>query len=247
MRLNSAPVLAALLPAFLLAACGGPPNSAGSSPPPKAAQAKGDNSWIGRDKVGKAIALLQTGDAVGARKILADVLNDQPSDAVAQSLVKQIDTDPVTLLGVQNFTYMTKDGDSFSLLAQRYLGDPILFYALARYNDVATPGALAKGTALRIPGHARREVSQPESRSDAGNRAAPTAAKAAPIAKPVAPANDPRHAAQLRAQGLEAMNRGAIDRAVTLLTGASRLDPANALIKRDLDRAIRIRRTVQGK
>lgn len=41
------------------------------------------------------------------------------------------------------------------------------------------------------------------------------------------------------------MNRGAIVRAVSLLEEASRLDPNNALIKHDLDRAIRIRRTVQ--
>jgi Flp pilus assembly protein TadD len=69
----------------------------------------------------------------------------------------------------------------------------------------------------------------------------------APVAKPAAPVVDPLRAAQLRAQGLEAMNRGAIARAVALLDQASRLDPANPLIKRDLDRAIRIKRTVQGR
>ena len=248
MRLKSAITLAALLPTFLLAACGGSPKSAGSSPPPKTDQTD-DYTWIGRDKVGKALALLQSGDATGARKILAAVLDRQPSDAVARSLVKQIDEDPATLLGTESFAYTARDGDTFSSLAQRYLGDPMLFYALARYNGVAVPAGLAKGTPLHIPGHPKREAPRPESRPEAVDRPAPAAAKpaSAPPAKPAAPVADPHRAAQLRAQGLEAMNRGAIARAVALLDQASRLDPSNALIKRDLDRAIRIRRTVQGK
>jgi hypothetical protein len=237
----------ALLPAVFLAGCGGSPKSLSNSPPPKEEHPAGDHSWIGRDKVGKAISLLQNGDATAARKILADVLDRQPSDAVAQRLLKQIDEDPVALLGKESFVYTAKDGDSFSTLAQRYLGDPILFYALARYNGVTTPTALTKGTALHIPGHAKRETLRPEPRPDTEAHATSTPPKVAPPTKSVAPINDPRRAAQLRAQGLEEMNRGAIDRAVALLDRASHLDPANPVIKGDLERAIRIRRTVQGK
>jgi hypothetical protein len=246
MRLTSAITLATLLPAFLLAACGGSPKSASTSPPPK--NQTGDYTWIGRDKVGKALALLQNGDAAGARKILAAVLDRQPGDAVARSLVKQIDEAPATLLGSESFAYTARDGDTFSSLAQRYLGDPMLFYALARYNGVAVPAALTKGTPLHIPGHLKRETPRPEARPEAVDRPAPTPAKStsAPPAKSAAPVTDPNRAAQLRAQGLEAMNRGAIARAVMLLDQASRLDPSNALIKRDLNRAIRIKHTVQG-
>lgn len=248
MRLKSAITLAALLPTFLLAACGGAPKSAGSNPPPKTGQA-GDYTWIGRDKVGKALALLQNGDAAGARQILAAVLDRQPSDAVARSLVRQIDEEPKALLGAESFAYTTRDGDTFSSLAQRYLGDPMLFYALARYNGVAVPAGLTKGIQIRIPGHLKREAPRAETRSDAAPRTTAPSAKPmpAPVAKPAAPVVDPLRAAQLRAQGLEAMNRGAIARAVALLDQASRLDPANPLIKRDLDRAIRIKRTVQGR
>jgi Flp pilus assembly protein TadD len=72
--------------------------------------------------------------------------------------------------------------------------------------------------------------------------------KVAPAAPEQATANvDPKRAAQLRAAGLEQLNRGAINRAITLLKQANELDPGNTLIKRDLDRALRIARALQAK
>jgi hypothetical protein len=62
-----------------------------------------------------------------------------------------------------------------------------------------------------------------------------------------APAAEPARAAQLRAAGLEQLNRGAIRKAVALLEQARRLDPNSVLIKRDLDRAIRISRAVASR
>lgn len=72
--------------------------------------------------------------------------------------------------------------------------------------------------------------------------------RVAPAPPEQAPVNvDPKRAAQLRAAGLEQLNRGAINRAITLLKQANELDPGNALIKRDLDRALRIARALQAK
>jgi hypothetical protein len=65
--------------------------------------------------------------------------------------------------------------------------------------------------------------------------------------RPAPAAANPARASQLRAQGLEQLNRGAVDRAITLLQQASQLDPSNALIKRDLDRAVRIGEAVKRK
>ncbi len=75
------------------------------------------------------------------------------------------------------------------------------------------------------------------------------AARPTPAPTPVAPPvrADAGRAAALRAQGLEQLNRGSVDRAIALLQQASRLDPGNALIQRDLDRAMRIGRAVKGK
>jgi len=68
-----------------------------------------------------------------------------------------------------------------------------------------------------------------------------------PRPAPAATTANPMRAAQLRAQGLEQLNRGAVDRALALLQQANQLDPSNALIKRDLDRATRIGAAVKRK
>ena len=95
----------------------------------------------------------------------------------------------------------------------------------------------------------------------------PSAAQSAPSRKPAHKAQDKQQtaalrttneesaqaaaatqrAARLRSQALEQMNRGAIDDAVGNLKQAAELDPHNALIRRDLDRALRIQSTVQAK
>ncbi|MDZ4866791.1 MAG: hypothetical protein SGI91_05670 [Alphaproteobacteria bacterium] len=56
----------------------------------------------------------------------------------------------------------------------------------------------------------------------------------------------PAHAAALRATALDQLNTGAVDGAVTNLKAARELDPANTLIQRDLDRAMRIQATVSA-
>lgn len=235
-----------LLAGVALAGCG--PTSKGGARV-ESAGAQAASGWEGREKVGDAIALLNRGDAEKARKLLAKVVARQPGDAIAASLLKQIDTAPDTLLGSQSYTVTARSGDSFSSLAQRHLGDPMMFYALARYNGVQAAGAIAPGQKIRVPGREpQRAAPRPAERAPTEAKAAPRPAPAAPAAaaKP-APAANPAGAQRLRAAALEQMNRGQIDRAVGLLNQAARLDPGNALVRRDLDRAIRIRRTVRAK
>jgi hypothetical protein len=80
--------------------------------------------------------------------------------------------------------------------------------------------------------------------------AKPAVPKRPPV-KPAAPATvaatDRVRAAKLRASGLEQLNRGAVDKAVGLLQQALALDPGNALIQRDLDRALRVSQAVHAK
>ena len=59
-------------------------------------------------------------------------------------------------------------------------------------------------------------------------------------ATPSAPAHDPARANALRSQALVEMNKGAIDKAVSLLREASHLDPDSGPINADLARALRI-------
>jgi Flp pilus assembly protein TadD len=95
----------------------------------------------------------------------------------------------------------------------------------------------------------RRQAPRPAPRATETSPRLATPAKPAPAApKPAAsPGRDPAKAQLLRAQGLEQLNRGAINKAQDLLRQALQLDPGNALIQRDLDRATRIGRAVKAK
>lgn len=77
----------------------------------------------------------------------------------------------------------------------------------------------------------------------------PDSAAPRPAPAPVRPQTkaNPARAAQLRLSGLEQLNRGSIERAVALLRQASQLDPDNAVIQRDLERAVRISDAVRAK
>jgi Tfp pilus assembly protein PilF len=177
-----------------------------------------------------ALNLLERGEPDQARAELHALLEAQPANATARKLLDQIDRDPKALLGEKNFSYRVRAGESLSALAQRFLGDPLMFYALARYNGVEKPGQMEVGQTLLIPGAQRK---------------APAAAAGPPTPAKVASRN-PARAAQLRSQGLEQLNRGSVEEAVASLRQAQGLDPANATIQRDLDRAVRIQQTVRG-
>jgi hypothetical protein len=201
------------------------------------------DGWAGRQGVTEAIALLNAGDAQGARKRLMAVLMNDPGDGIARRLIDQIDKDPKLLLGAQSFSYVMKVGDSFSSLAQEFLGDPMLFFALARYNQVAIPSQPPVGSSIRIPGKAPAVAKKPAARPAAPRKPPIATAKAAPApaaAKPATTAADPARAAKLRGMALAAMNGGAIDRAVALLRQAHSADPNSTAIRSDLNRALRI-------
>ncbi len=78
-------------------------------------------------------------------------------------------------------------------------------------------------------------------------RATPTPAAPAPAPAPARPTVDKARAGQLRAQGLVELNRGEVQKAVSLLRQAQQLDPDNALIARDLQRAVRIQSAVSNR
>jgi hypothetical protein len=226
----------AALAALTLAACAQTPTGGPSLTGPGGAQ-KGHGQPIAPafkptpglsapDRQKLAIDLLTRGQPDQARAELNALLLDQPANGTARRLLDQIDKDPRALLGEVNYAYKVKPGETLSALAQRFLGDPLMFYALARYNAIAVPEALEVGQMLAIPGTPKK--------------AAPRQAAQAPAA----PARDPARAAKLRSQGLVQLNRGAPARAAGLLRQALSLDPGNALIQKDLDRAERLRRTV---
>jgi hypothetical protein len=227
--------------ALALAGCGGKrtaPQTVSAAAPVR------DAEWA-RRQLQDALAALNAGDSVRARPLLIELLTVQPGDMLAQNLLKQIDTDPKLLLGTQNYRYTVKDGDTMSSIAQHFLGDPTMAYALSRYNDLASPLGLTPGQSILIPGKRKPAATAKKSAPAAKKPAATAKAPPAP-AKPAQPAGNPAQAAKLRGEGLAAMNGGAINRAVVLFRQALAYDPNNALIKGDLARALRIQGTLTG-
>lgn len=236
------PKIAVALLALAAAACSKDERPKAASALPVASATTAASGWAGRERVGDAIKLLNAGDPAKARKQLKKVLATQPGDTIAARLLAQIDGDPAAVLPKGEHSYRTRPGDTMSDLADRFLGDPLLFYALARMNGIAAPGTLAEGTALRIPGAPPRPAVVARPTPAREKPATPAQATAQPT--PQAPARNPARATRLRASALAQMNRGRIQPAVALLRQALAADPASTAVRRDLDRALRIQRTV---
>jgi hypothetical protein len=66
------------------------------------------------------------------------------------------------------------------------------------------------------------------------------------VAPPRAAGIDPARAGQLRLQGLQRLNTGDVNGAVTLLRQALSLDEGNPAIQRDLDRAVRMQASLRS-
>jgi hypothetical protein len=248
--MRSKSILLVTLAALALTACntGGTRVGSASGAPVTATE------WAARPAVRESIALLNAGEALKARNLLVKSLKKEPANFVARKLVDQIDKDPRQLLGAESFPYIVQQGDTLTALAEKHLGDPTLFYALARYNNINPPSASLTGRLLRIPGKAPEPPTLVEEAkpAPAPRKSAPTAKKPPAIATPAkkpappaAPPANPTRAAQLRAQGLASMNGGNINRAVALLRQAQASDPANAAIKNDLARALRIQSSLR--
>ncbi|MDQ8755311.1 LysM domain-containing protein [Sphingosinicella sp. LHD-64] len=228
----------------VLTAC----SSAAPAPRPGAVAQPEEGGWRGREGVQEAIALLNRGDVTVARERLMSVLRRDAGDGIARQLLSQIDGDPRQMLGAQSYSYTLRDGETLSTIAQRVLGNPMMFYILARYNDIAVPESVRPGQVIRIPG--RRSAPAPERRRQrpaAPPRSEPERSVPPPAAASPRPSANPALAARLRAQGLAALNGGAVDRAVALLRRAAAADPGNAAIRGDLERALRVQRTVRSR
>jgi hypothetical protein len=185
-----------------------------------------------RERVRLAIEQLDRGEETLAEAELRAALDEQPDNSAARRLLQQITEDPQTLLTGTPRAYTVRQGDSMSALAERYLGDALMFYALARYNGLEAPNQLAAGQRLTIPMRPGVTVAS-----------APAPGEGAP--SPSAPAlqlrsGDPERANQLRLQGLQQLNTGNVDDAIALLRQAQSLDQGNPAIQRDLDRAVRL-------
>jgi len=232
--------------ALLLAACSGGPKVATGAPPavPTAAS-----------EIDTIANLLHQGEPKDAKKRLDAALKRDPMNASLLVLQQGMTGDARADLGPASYPYVVKPGETMPELAQRFLGNRLKAFQLARYNDIDAPASLAAGATLRIPGQPPRAAPEPRATpraaSPAPNRPRPSTAappsSAAP--SPAAPARtaNPAAAQRARSAGLAALNQGRMNDAVTQLRRAAALDPGNAAIGRDLARAERIAATVRAR
>ncbi len=101
------------------------------------------------------IQLLQDGNTELVERSLQAMLaqpdGQNQNSYTVRLLLRQLQTEAQTLLGSEHKIITVQTGDTLSVLAQTHLGNAMLFYALARYNDIEVPRLLEKGRQLKIP------------------------------------------------------------------------------------------------
>lgn len=254
-RWKTAAALAAAL-AFVLAGCAGdgaakkettaepkveaPPPP--SPPPPKPVPYSPEQA---RSLTRDALEPLQTGDEEKARAMLEQAQLLDPGYDLPRRLLQQIFSDPQRDYGSQSFTYRVERGDTLATIAQRFLNDKYLFYALAKYNDIKVPKNVAVGQTIRIWGKPPR-VAPPKPPASESVLEAPRAPESARAPEPprapveaVKPAEAPPvpevpkvsparlEADRLVAQGQKAQQAGRPEAALAAYDAALKRDPGH--------------------
>ncbi|RFF27960.1 MULTISPECIES: LysM domain-containing protein [unclassified Wenzhouxiangella] len=101
--------------------------------------------------VGAAIGLLQEGEEAQAEDLLEQIADERPGDVTAQLLLAQIRQPPEELLGTEFEQIEVRAGESLSVIAERSIGNGLLFYSLAKLNDIEIPRLLQPGQRLKVP------------------------------------------------------------------------------------------------
>lgn len=183
-----------------------------------------------RQRYQKALDLLGDGENEHARVELEALVIESPRYGRAADLIDQIDADPVATLGAKNFTVTVDPGETISTMAGQYMGDPLKFVILSRYNGIAIPSQLPAGSRIKIPGEQRSPLPPPpESMAEAdaidpllAQPAEPEVAAAVPLNPPPldepAPGVPPAQLlAEARSEAKQLRGAGNINGAIAVL------------------------------
>jgi len=124
-----------------------------------------------------ALELLQDGEESRAEAVLERLSDKGTDDATARLLLAQIRRPPEELLGNEYEEVEVQPGESLSAIAGRAIDNELLFYALAKLNNVEVPRLLQPGQRLKVPKMAAEPAqttgtsSSPESEVAAANEA----------------------------------------------------------------------------
>ncbi len=121
-----------------------------------------------RERLRKAISLLEVGNGAHAKVELEAYLVEEPNSKLANKLLRQIDADPVKELGEEHFIYRMQPGDSLSTLAKRVLGDAMMFHLLGRYNQIDNPSEMKVGQTIKLPSKPSAEFAEKPAQPDPG-------------------------------------------------------------------------------
>jgi tetratricopeptide (TPR) repeat protein len=235
--------------ALLAAACATPPErpapAAVESPPPRATTAPpavqprlpetpasraptAEERQRAEQLANDSVLQLQAGDAGAGRTLLDQALGLDPNNELARMMMQQMTADPATELGATHFTYTIQREDTLARLAQRFLGDRLKFYILARYNDISQPNRIHVGQVIKIPGKAPPRGTEPASVEPA--RPVPPVAQPPvaqpPVAQPPAPVDDA--VSRRLAEAGELERKGDLEGALNGYADVLRRDPNHA-------------------
>ena len=129
------------------------------SPEPPPAPAEPVPEPVPQADLSTAMEYLETGKGDAARAVLAELAQEAPDSGVLASLLRQIDEPAERLLPGPYREVEVGAGESLSLIAARELGDPLMFYALARLNGIDVPSQVPVGAVLRVPATSARGAS----------------------------------------------------------------------------------------
>jgi len=192
---------------------------------------------------------LDQGQEDAAAAELEKVIESEPNQKSANTLLRSIREEPTVLYGRESFPYRVSPGDTLALLALRYLNDRDQFYGLARYNGIKVPRQLPLGQTIRIPGKSRPAVTAPAPAPEPPPPAPPPAPVPAPVPAP-APAPPPpdpevEHKAAIEKatrQARAAMARQDVCGAIAGWDEVLRLDPANRSAALEREKALDLKK-----
>jgi tetratricopeptide (TPR) repeat protein len=209
------------------------------------------------------MALLRDGKAERADTELHLCLAAEPNNKAAQYLIQQIEAPLDQLFPRSNFRVKLARNQNLSFLAKIYLGNPLAFYGLARYNGIAAPSKVYEGQIIRVPKTATAVAAQKAqtkaplrtgdtslSREEAALPPAPASADAAkaPLntAKPAASdGKSHKEAARYYHVGLVAFEQQDLDRAITAWKKALAADPNYVEAQVSLAQAQRLKQNLR--
>ncbi|ARU56694.1 peptidoglycan binding protein [Oleiphilus messinensis] len=114
-----------------------------------------------QQNVDQALKFIQNGSYEDAREMLTETLKRAPDHRLAKFILDQLQIPPQQYFGPNYRFHTVRRGESLSKIAKSQLGNPLLFVALARYNEIEQPEAIDIGMKLKIP--EQKNVVKPES------------------------------------------------------------------------------------